>query len=315
MKKFFDEKLIDKHSLMQIKNNSFGNYEKICIGKDYKGIYRSLASNPMLVDKKNSYVLNSFGFRGPEFEQPSFVFAGCSQTFGLGVSENTIWGSTVANINNEEYLNISRPGASVQWIVQQLFSYFKKFGNPKNLFCLFPDFFRMELPLKENRLILHRNNEKTGIAQLHLANKFNYNHSTPKYSQLPHKAEDIFIPEIPLYISVQYIYLIEQYCKSNSINFVWSTWDLSTAGIIDFINKDESFKNYISINLEDWIISEELESYAPDSIQISCHQDLKEKYFHFFDKGADFEDPNSRRHMGAHLHAHIAEAFNERFVK
>ena len=53
--------------------------------------------------------------------------------------------------------NISRPGISIQELIFQIFAYFKTFGNPDTLICLFPDPYRMQVPVKKNLITVGDN--------------------------------------------------------------------------------------------------------------------------------------------------------------
>ena len=97
-------------------------------------------------DGTNSYKVNKHQYRSKEFEKDAdLLFAGCSITYGEGVVEPAIWGNIIASKLNMNAFNIGISGASVHLIVNNLFNYFKEFGNPKNLICMFPDFLRMQM--------------------------------------------------------------------------------------------------------------------------------------------------------------------------
>ena len=53
-----------------------------------------------------SYHMNSWGFRGIEPQKNGAVFLGCSMTFGLGMSEELIWPTLVAQEMNTSCTNL-----------------------------------------------------------------------------------------------------------------------------------------------------------------------------------------------------------------
>jgi len=75
--------------------------------------------------------VNSLGYRSPEFDNAELVYAGCSQTFGIGLPErDLIWGSRVATAMGVSYANISGPGWSTEKVVRMIFAYLAKNKNP-----------------------------------------------------------------------------------------------------------------------------------------------------------------------------------------
>ena len=85
-------------------------------------------SNEKYLDKKNTYSINSKGFRSKEFEpNTDIIFSGCSFTFGVGIPEDAIWGVQVANNLKMSYSNLSIPGDSVMGIINNIYQYFKTY--------------------------------------------------------------------------------------------------------------------------------------------------------------------------------------------
>ena len=68
--------------------------------------------------------------------------AGCSISFGLGLPENGVWPNILQNTTKYNVNNISYPGYSIMYLCDNIIKYCEKFGDPKYIFCLFPDFFR-----------------------------------------------------------------------------------------------------------------------------------------------------------------------------
>jgi len=289
-------------------------------------------------DPIQSYDLNSDGYRGPDLAKGTdLVFAGCSFTYGMGVPENGIWGSMVANRLGLTYNNISISGASIPWIVKQLFAYFSEYGNPKTLMCLFPQLERTFFPsnpeiLKSKNNVVEKSTEdifsEKSIFNIDLASILQ-NQTRPQYSKRPHDIEDIMSSDFLVYISMQNIRMLEQYCKASGINFLWGSWSNS---FCDFMERpgglleNYEFDGYVrteykmwkhktgSIGREVFWETAEARDYCksrhstnPCECSSSCHQEILEQFEGSFYGGTDTLKGNS--HFGVHRHAHFADSF------
>jgi hypothetical protein len=262
-----------------------------------------------IVDVNTKYKINSNGFRGNEISgEEDLIIGGCSFTFGLGIPEDKIWAVELANNLNLKYANLSYPGASTMFIVQSMFKYFKQYRNPKTIICLFPDAYRMCLPYIENKLKSLDNPTNEEISHLFL--KGFTDDRIPAYSKLPHMAEHVIPKDVAKWLSIQHIYMLEQYCKSNNIKFIWSSWE---DPFLKELLKLNSFNGLIDIEMNKWIRdeNEHYDIYENDN----CHLELKNKYFNIFDRGADLEWGIQHSHWGVHKHAHISEIFQKELLK
>jgi hypothetical protein len=260
-----------------------------------------------VVDINTFYRVNSHGFRGEEISgDEDIVIGGCSFTFGLGIPEEKSWGVQVANNLNLKYANLAYPGASVMFIVQSIFAYFKKHGNPKTLICLFPDSDRMVIPHVDKKLESLDNPNKAKLSHLHLKGFFG--DRIPSYSKLPHLAEHVIPKDVARWLSIQYIHMLEQYCKSSGIKFIWSSWET------DFLKSLLDAKK--ELNIFDGLIDTEMHKWKRDEVKYfdkyiddNCHLDLQKEYADIFHSGSDTEWGKKYAHWGVHKHAHISEIF------
>lgn len=98
------------------------------------------------VNKKLIYRFNSYGLRGPEFniKKPFDLFLGCSFTMGVGVYEEKIWPTLVANhIKSDNYINAGMTGKGPDnWYAA--FKHFTTVGDVRNVFCFCPSHPRLE---------------------------------------------------------------------------------------------------------------------------------------------------------------------------
>ena len=252
-----------------------------------------------VVDIHTEYKTNNFGFRDEDWDSSANILAaGCSNTYGLGVPVNGAWPRILESLTNKSVHNISRPGMSIQELIFQIFAYFKTFGNPETLVCLFPDPFRMQIPTKKNLSNVGGINKDDEISDLHLVHKTNTKISDrKKYLKIPYDYRETLPMEVPLFFSMKLIHILEQYCNSNNIKFVWSSWDTNFRNVCD--NLDSPFNNYYSNK-------EFVMSSIPEAV---CHAEYKGLFLKCFDIGQDIEDGAQFAHPGVHRHIHIAESF------
>jgi hypothetical protein len=283
-------------------------------------------------NNKDLYSVNKYFYRSKEFENNAdLVFSGCSMTYGEGVVEEGIWGNLVASSLNLKAFNLGSSGGSVQFIVNNLFNYFKEFGNTKNLLCVFPDFLRMEMYSDLEHMTSKKDFNKPGESSP--KGKINYHLllnedvEYAKISKQPHDANEIIPKELPFALSLQYIKFLEMYCDEAGINFLWGTWVEEQEEYI--LNNNLLFKNFISLKNDLWHQREEDQrkifvhknkTERDLCINIgknckrseSCHESEKIKYGDNFDLAFDTDINNLKHnygHYGAHKHIHWAEEF------
>jgi hypothetical protein len=254
----------------------------------------------MPVDVNTEYYYNNFGYRSEDWFGNSKVLAvGCSNTFALGVPIEYSWHQILSKMMNQDIRNLSRPGASIMDLVSKMFAYFKEFGNPEIIFCLFPDPFRIRIP--GNKKLITSKNAQDGIMNdIYLA-KYSDNPiaARPKYLKKPYEYEDIVPMEMAVFLSSQAIHSLEQYCKSNNIKLFWSSWHNTFTSTLNIIGQN-IFNNFI--------YDEEFSIYGGE-FESDCHKECSDASSKYFKLGLDIEDEVRIAHPGSHKHRHIAEAF------
>lgn len=289
------------------------------------------------LDNVQEYRLNSSGYRGPDFiANVDLLIAGCSFTYGVGIPENGVWGSIIAKQNGYSYNNISMSGASIPWIVRQIFAYFKKYGNPKKLICLFPNPTKI-LFTSDSDILISDNGYVDNTTQDIDGKKSVYNTSLhdvlspekrSEYSKKPHDLKDIINLDFVIQICMQNIRSLEQYCRATRIEFVWGTWSSDFSHIIESQGLLElyDFSHYVKLDLNLWgrrdgPMSKDLfykSKNAKDfclnyhsgldcSCYTECHDDLSIEYGEEFHIGSDIFE--NHPHFGVHRHVHIAQSF------
>jgi hypothetical protein len=296
----------------------------------YKSLERKIKELTWLPEGvDNPYLINSQGYRGCEFlENRPMVFAGCSQTWGDGLIEDAIWGNILSKKMNLDSYNLGLGGKSVQFIVQNLLGFFKEYGNPKFLFCLFPEFTRFHMKSDVEFMKSFYDEVNTKGKKDYPVIKFLTTDRHTKYSKTPHIAEDIIPSEFIFSMNIDYIKMMEIYCKANNIVFRWGTWNNYQDEYLQKNISKMDFENYVYLSMEKWeqnrvsgkryfhkdgkmckMLYEECTSYE------KCHEDIKEKYGDFFEMAMDLDIKNRRQgHLPAHVQTHIAEDF-ERSLK
>lgn len=276
--------------------------------KDTKTIFDMSTFNENL----KQYEKNSIGYRGPEFSNSvDFVALGCSQSYGIGVPLEGTWADILSKKNNYTYNNLSMPGGSIMHLVYNFLNYVDKFGPPKYLLCLFPDFYRIRYGWDQKILLseyhVSDNNNTYGISSLNT--QFNKDHIFKKYLKLPTSGEDVF-PEIHFYhINILFINFLEIYCKKYNIKLIWAIVD-------EFFHEEleKNYENYFSMQVIDNNFKGiDLESWKTKT----CHIEYKDNFINCFDVGFDRneKDRNGKLqhgHMGVHCHIHYAEAFDKK---
>jgi len=274
-------------------------------------------------DPVNTYELNSLGYRTKEFTQNAeLVTAGCSFTFGSGVPEEQRWGALVAKELGVEETNLGVCAWSTHAIVQNLFAYFREYGNPKKLYCLFPDPSRVPLAMVEG-FVEYDDGFESGreIVNVMLDRMDDYDYKNkPKYSKRPHDVNDIVPVEMSLYFYMKSVQMLEDYCNTNDIELKWTSWD---NGLTSFLESNQhgpinyerfGLTNYLPIGSSEWEwdVSVMGGGMKRDSLEDSkrtytgCHSEEEAKWGDNFYIGTDIE---GLVHWGVHKHLHVAERF------
>jgi hypothetical protein len=241
------------------------------------------------------------------------VFSGCSETTGEYLTDapesyggEDIWGFIVSKHLEISALNFGFGAASAYEINKRLFSRFSRHGNPKTLLCVYPDLTRLNIPNDPNNLVDKRFiGSKFPPIYSQACTQIGSSGATPNYSKKPHLKEDVIPGIVPLWLNLQSILTLEQYCRSNNVKFLYSTWSPQADDIISSINilslakhGVKSYAGYLDGKLLDWRILEENGGCVLPEHNLKTI--TNKKYFSFGSDGL---------HMGTHKHMHFAELF------
>ena len=161
-----------------------------------------------------TYKYNSHGYRSIEFSSNvDILTVGCSFTFGTGLPFEYTWSQQLQKkIPHKKVATLAWPGIGIQRLISYIFRYFKNIGNPKMIICNFPDFYRFLFLDKFSNNII---NYYPNLCKNPLLDK-----------KQKKQIEDTAPPDQwGFYISYEYMLMLEQYCESNNIKLIWSTWD------------------------------------------------------------------------------------------
>jgi hypothetical protein len=270
---------------------------------------------------KEPYTMNSMAYRSDEFaETRDIVFAGCSQTWGCGVVYDGIWGNILSKSLDKKSYNLGIASKGTQFIVNNTIAFCKKYGNPKAIFCLFPEFTRIEM-MSDAAFMkgMFTDNNAIGRHQYNMIPNKRNPEKNVRYSKAPHLAEDMIPSEFLFSINLDYIHMLEMYCELNNIKLFWGTWDPWQDNYLHNNIDATDFKNYVYLGQGKWDTppgSKNEEFYGDDETYTNykkCHEEYREKYGRNFDFAMDTNPKNGEGHMAVHKHIHIAEKFEEAF--
>jgi hypothetical protein len=309
--------------------------------------YYPFGNNDIHMPTEDGLRKHNFGFSGQTIKEAADMVAlGCSITFGIGVTEDLLWATQVSKKINLEYHNISGPGRSVSWIINNFFSYVSKFGNPKIVLALFPDFTRMQVTSRPSEMLpeseIYFDENKENLIRYKIYRTKGYE-SNSKFFKKPLIAEEVLPLEMAFDISIQYIKMLELYCKTNNIKLLWSTWPAEPSDWLDKNIQNTQFTQYISTNLKYWhnykidnyverLCKTNIDFYNSDNFKnlqktnqhlfarynitycdpdtpceeyVDCHSEFKD--VQYFNTASDSNINHG--HPAGHKHTHIAEAF------
>lgn len=281
------------------------------------------------VDSVHGYEQNSYGYRDSEYTGPvDIIAAGCSQTFGQGIHLDGRWSNMLGNKLGMSVATLAVPGWSTQTGISAVMHYIKRFGKPKIVTLLLPDFFRFDTMINANYCIPEGDGADSDepVRVTHTSrNEPNIN--TPKYAKRPFPIDKVLNAEAAFFASGQALAHFAEYCKEAGIVLLWGTWEYRLDYLVRHIkglkvtDRDLEYmskfawgaKNLPHVQLDEYIdmgFYQHEHGTVEDFSSMTCHQELRKVYGDCcFDKGTDNQD-----HMGVHMHAHIADKFYERLV-
>jgi hypothetical protein len=246
--------------------------------------------------EKIYYSFNLHGYRCDDFKDQEVLTLGCSQTLGHGLPLKKTWPFLLSEKTNMSYANLAKGGDSAQGQVIKAFQFFKEFHHPKYIFAVFP-LTRMEMPyikdvfaVTKNPVVLDKDKNKK-----YIQNIFLQNNKLEKFSKFPHAIDEVMPEQVGVFYNVMFIQMLEQYCQTNQIKFLWTFYNDTTDLITDQFSVDNTFLGH----------------FVETGMKPECHMDFSKH--HLFKNAADHSDePGNTKlgHWGFHRHLHIAETIH-----
>lgn len=200
-----------------------------------------LPNEPADDDGLVEYAYNNEYFRCDDFTTEHsgahILFAGCSQTEGVGAPLETVWAKLLYNDLKDNslvdgYFNIARAGFGWQKIISNFLIYEARYGTPEYLFVLLPDVSRMFQW------------DVQGSSWYYTQKSPDFNDSViDRFDRSLTEAEHrkSFIDFVAGWT------LFESYCEAKNVKMIWSTWDYEEN---PNLNRFLNLKNYVALGQE-----------------------------------------------------------------
>lgn len=237
----------------------FNNLEKIKRYAEERFIHS--AENKIKLNKEMpevEYLFNSFGFRSDEFKTEHdgehILFAGCSETEGVGGNLDSCWAYMLYSelLKEKElsgFFNLGRAGWGYARIISNIVSYIGSYGKPNKIFILFPNLCRF--------YIWHKNASE----YMEVFEHGSYDIDNDQIEIYPdtrkrlnvEKQREFFVNFVML------MKIFEEYCVASNIELFWSTWSKND---LENLKQVDIFKKYVEMDSANFL--RENEDYLLD---------------------------------------------------
>lgn len=204
-----------------------------------------LPSENCVDDGLVSYEYNSDFFRCDDFttvhdKKYHLLFGGCSETEGVGGNLNQVWSHKLYSELKEKYeiggyYSLGKSGNGWHKIALSLMIYVEKYGKPTHFFVMLPNVGRN----------YYWNTEEKSWSYLQ-------KYVNEGWKKSPHKEKNLFSPDEHKRQFMEFMVgwkMLINYCKSNNIKILYSTWDFRENNNIGFW--DMADKLFLTTNPED----------------------------------------------------------------
>lgn len=258
------------------------------------------------------YNHNSYGYRCEEFNGQEVLMLGCSYTRGDGLPLDVTWPYMLANKMNKPYINLAKGGDGMQAQVFKAFQFFREFYNPKYVFGLFP-LTRLEMPYVKDIFAVDKNPKVVDVNGKYIQNVFISNTKIEKFSKLPHSIDEVLPEEAAIFYNLMFINMLDQYCKSNNIKFLWTVYN-------DLEYKGNNSELLHKVKLDSYFIEPSLNWSDFPLEHDSCHLDHSNNHFFYYAADSseqpinlsgqylkNYNNISGYGHWGFHKHIHLAD--------
>jgi hypothetical protein len=214
--------------------------------------YTVLPIENAIDDGTVSYLFNNDGYRCDDFmsndNDSQILFAGCSQTEGVGSPLETIWPKILLkNKKVSNFYSIARSGYGWQSVIQNYLIYESKYGSPVELYVLLPN-----IP----RFYIWEDTGWTYVQRYPGKPQKNTNKNPGVLKEKELTVEDHRRSFIDFCMGWK---LFEAYCKNNRVKLFWSTWDYDENKNIE---KSGLFNSYVPLSFSGY--EQYVEAVRPD---------------------------------------------------
>jgi hypothetical protein len=269
------------------------------------------------------YFKNDLGYRSQAFENKAdILFLGDSFTRGDGLPIEKVYTHILSEKLNLSFSCLATGGESVSMQIAKCFFYFKKYGHPKKIVALFPMhrfsypyiFGEMENP-KEN-IKQAKVFNSPGVEERYVLTSDLYEFKVEDYAKRPYLPRQVISNQLAFFYDRIMLDMLEQYCESNGIDFIWSCWNQGyQAALYEAIEEKYPgyHKNYCWIEANSWYSNGEVVLPFGQK-EVDCHLEFSDDFL--FHIAADRVKNNGRgAHNGSHWHMHASEDFYNFIVK
>lgn len=184
------------------------------------------------------YKYNAQGFRCDDFlsGKSDTLYAGCSQTEGVGGNIEDVWSYMVHSqkFSQDSFFSVARSGYGWQKIIASVMTYIVKYSKPKNILILLP-----------NLLRYWSYEESSG--------QWRYNQKNPFITLDPDEI-DQYRKSVIDFVNGWNLFVYS--LKAMEINVLWGTWDHNDAELFKVIfENDESYVHIDKLELEQYILN------------------------------------------------------------
>jgi hypothetical protein len=250
------------------------------------------------VEEKIEYKINEHGYRSENFNKNNEVLVlGCSQTYGSGMPNEFTWPEIFSNSINKKYSRIAIPGDSINAQVYKAFKYFEEIGNPEVVVGLFP-LYRLEYSAVPDKFLSTSSWSQSEKVKPSVGMAFFYEEYLTKLSKAPHDPEYVLPKEFSIFYNFMFIKMLEQYCESHNIKFIWSIYE------------DEDLRDLMQSTqyvLNNYIRTSKAIKLPNDRC---CKEFMDHKLYAW---AADYDKKKKLGHWGIHTHRHVSDLFINRY--
>jgi hypothetical protein len=198
------------------------------------------------------YYFNSLGYRSDEFTKfhdgEHVLFAGCSETEGVGGNLDSCWSYMTYKKLSETgkmsgFFNLSRSGWGHDVIIPNIIQYINTYGKPSKIYMMLPNLSRgFTWGGLDHEEEVYYHSQKTPY--------FFFNDTIlPNGKVRDRQSLEDQRTEVVNFVNL--LKLFEEYCISNKIKLIWSTWCIPDGENYKSLNV---FKNFIQMEDNNQII-------------------------------------------------------------